>query len=105
MASKLEIKWDHDALLRAMGNSEEINEAIKQETETRISKANSLGGSFKTGYFYDREEKKRKGGTTAKYKGDVKRLGQHRLPVGIVTTDNYAANQDNLKHNTLLKVL
>ena len=104
MADKLEIKWDENGLYKAIGNSKEVHDRISDMTKSRISKANSIGRSFKTGYYYDRAKGERLGGTTAQYGGDVKKLGKNSWPYGIVRPDNYAAIKDNYLHNTLLKV-
>ena len=102
MADQLtNIKWNKKNLGHAIGTSEETKQGIDNMVREICSKANSMGGSFKTGYFYDRSEGKRKGGTTAVYGSSVQ-TGRN-AHYGIVYTKNYAAMVDNMKHNTLLK--
>ena len=102
MADQLtNIKWNKQKLGHAAGTSEETKQGIDNMVRQICANANALGGGFKTGYYYDRSEGKRKGGTNAVYGSSVQ-TGRH-AHYGIVYTENYAAMVDNMKHNTLLK--
>ena len=105
MADKLDIHWDKQGLEKAVGESQEIESDITLMTNQRIAQANSIGAATKTGYFYDRSVGKRKGGTVARYVGDVEKTGKNKWPIGIVHPANYAAMLDDFENNTLVKVM
>ena len=105
MADELTIKWDGNALGRAVGQDEGVRARITEMTNSRIVQANALGSGYKTKRTTDRKTRKEVGGTVARYGGDVQMSKKSpKWPVGIVHPLNYAAMKDNMLHNTLLKV-
>ena len=66
------------------------------------STANALSSGFRTGYFYNKEKKKRVGGTQPHYVSE-KAMEVSDGCVAIIHPKNYAAMKDNYLHNTLLK--
>ena len=100
------IKWDMSALGRAMAKDAGTRAEVEKATRSRESKANALCAGFKSGVWHDHANGDKKyGPTQARYGSDVKSFGGVKMPVGIVYTANYAACKDNLKNNTLAKVL
>ena len=103
MASNVTVKVDINErnLQRAINYAPGTGSAISREVRKIANNANTLSSGFKTVVWYDAKEKKKKGGTPAKYKTGVK-IGKKGY-VGIVYTANYAAQKENHLHNTLLK--
>ena len=79
-----------------------LYQLIRSETDKRASRANALGAGYKTGKYHKDHKSPAIGGMSPKY---VAHTGRPRgaVPVGIVYTGNYAAQKDNMLHNTLLK--
>ena len=100
------IKWDKYALGRALAKDPSTRAEVERVTKEKAAKANVLCAGFKSGIWHDHANGDKKvGDTPARYESNVKGFGGVKVPVGIVYTANYAACKDNLKHNTLAKVL
>ena len=96
---KLDPGWQKKVLNLPPVKDELTNEARKLE-----AKANALSAGFKSGIWHDPKTRQKKGGTPAVYgMKRAQRFGS--APVAIVYTANYAAKKDNIKNNTLAKVL
>ena len=76
--------------------------ALMTEVSQRKTKANALASGYKTPKWHDHKTGETKGGTQARYDGDV--ALRKKGYIGIVYTANYAAQKENHEHNTLLKV-
>ena len=103
MADKIEFSWNKQALGQVIGTAPETLAELDKATQRILANAQGMSAGFKTGIWHDHATGEKRGNTQAKYAGDVKRMGSSY--VGIVYTANYAAQKDNLKNNTLLKVL
>lgn len=79
-----------------------VKGALTKEATEICATANNMAAGFKSGRFYDRTEKKIKGETPARY-GMKKAKEVEDGSVAIVFTANYAAQKENMLHNTLLK--
>lgn len=99
----IRIEIDPKKLDSAIQNADGTPKALGTLVKQVASKANALASGYRTGYYYDRSIGKRKGGTQAKYAGNVKKKGKSQ--VGLVYTSNYSAQKENMEHNTLLKSL
>lgn len=100
------ITWDKSALGRVLAKDPSVLTEVNRATQERCAKANALCAGFKSGVWHDHANGDKKyGPTQAVYGSNVKRFGAANVPVGIVYTANYAAAKDNLKHNTLAKVV
>ena len=103
MADKIEYRWNMQALGHVIGTAPETLQAIREATARIEQTADSLGGGYMTGRYYDRAEGVLKGRTPAEYRSEVKSYSHAHH--GIVYAANYAAEKDNLLHNTLLKAV
>lgn len=103
MADKLEIHWDRNALGRAVGLSEDTLAGITEATNRIAANAQSMSADFRTGIYHDHKTGEKRGDTAPRYVGDVQTLANAH--VGIVRTDNYSAQKDNMMNNTLLKAM
>ena len=95
------IEWDKAKLKRAAGVDPQVRDELERVTDAIKGRANSLGSSFRTGYYHRNHQSPAVGGTTAAYDGNVRMVDGGNI--GIVYTANYAAQKDNLQNNTLLK--
>lgn len=84
--------------------SEQMYQLIRQETDKRASRANSLSSGYKTGKYHKDHKSPAVGGTSPRYVAHTDRP-KGPVPVGIVYTGNYAAQKENMLHNTLLKCI
>lgn len=98
-----EVKWDMEAVKRAIASDEGVESGVRELTRSKIALSNAASSGFRTERFTDGKTKEKKGGTAPRYAGNVERHGKHKWPTGIVYTANYAAMRDNYLHNTLLK--
>lgn len=103
MADTMTIKWNRQALGRAIGTAPETLQAVTSATERLAANAQAMGGGFRTAKWRDPSTGEVKGDTPAEYRGSVRSF--NNAHVGIVYTANYAAQKDNLLNNTLLKVI
>ena len=103
MADKMTIKWNRKALGHAIGTAPETLAAVTAATNRIASAAQSLGSGYTTKKWKDPKTGEVKGGTQAEYGSSVKTLTNAH--VGLVYTANYAAQKDNMEHNTLLKAV
>ena len=84
--------------------SEDTYELIRRETDERASRANALSAGFKTELYHRDHKSPAVGGTSPRYAAHTGRP-RGSVPVGIVYTGNYAAQKENMLHNTLLKCI
>lgn len=115
---RVRVELDNEALLSVAARSDETRVALVVATNRIKSAANAMGSGTRTGgHGYDTKGtgRPRKGqgwlqhenspepleGTQAVYDGNVSM--QRNGYMGIVYTDNYAAQVDNHRNNTLLK--
>ena len=103
----VEIRIDQRKLKKLALESDGTYQMVRAARDRVDATANSLGSSFRTGYYHRDHKSPAVGGTQPKYGGDTQRFrsGGVNAPVGIVYTANYAAQKDNMLHNTLLKAL
>lgn len=79
-----------------------VKGALTKKATEICAEANNMAAGFRSGKFYDREAKKLKGDTPARYA--MKKAKEHEDgSTALVYTANYAAQLENMKHNTLLK--
>lgn len=97
----VEVRIDRDALWRCISRAPETVAEVDRATREIHGRANSLGGSFRTGLYHRDHKSPAVGDTPAAYGGSVET--HHGMPVGVVHTANYAAMRDNAENNTLLK--
>lgn len=96
---KLDSNWKQKVV-----NLSSVKDGLTNEAERLEQKANALCSGFRSGIWHDPETGVKKGDTPAVYgMKTAQRYGSG--PVAIVYTKNYAAQKDNLKNNTLAKVL
>ena len=100
-----EIRIDREKFWRLACRSEGTYALVDDKTQETAAKANSLGSSYRTGKYHRDHKSPAVGGTQPSYGSNTQRRGSSRMPVGIVYTGNYAAQKDNMLHNTLLKSL
>ena len=82
-----------------------VKSALTEEATAISASANSLSSGFKTGIYHDPAEGgKRKGGTPAQYASKPAK-NTDKGSVALAYTANYAAQKDNMLHNTLLKAV
>ena len=105
MADLMDVQIDMEQVKRAIGQSDSVYGEMQKAVNRLTASANSACAGYKTGYFYDRTEGKRKGGTQAVYASKCDRLGRYKWPYGVVYAANYSAMKDNYEHNTLLKAV
>jgi hypothetical protein len=104
MASAVRVDVDVEAAWNVALRSDGLYQMIRSEADRRAAQANAMAGDFKTGKYHRDHKSPAVGGTHARYSSKTGRpLG--RVPVGMVHTGNYAAIKENMKHNTLAKVL
>ena len=101
MAESIRGVIDMDAVRKAIAEGEGTSGAIKRAVDEIARRANSMSSGYRTGFYHRKHMSPAVGGTQPKYKGNVKKRG--KWPVGIVYTANYAAQKENMEHNTLLK--
>ena len=109
---------DEDAALQVISDSPGTMDAIAEVCEGIAGRANSMAAGYKSGVWHeygaehppgngvwvDRGvETVDTGGTPALYETNTQRMGG--TIVGIIYTANYAAQQENMQHNTLLKAI
>lgn len=87
-----------------------VKAVVTKEAKSICDTANSLSSGFRSGTYYDKETKKTIGNTPAQYgsmnaKVYPDRNGAGNTSVALVYTKNYAAQRDNLLHNTLTKAI
>lgn len=114
----LEIRIDGEKLREVINDEPNTLDAIGDVCQGIESRANIYAGDFKSGVWHEYGAKHppghgtwhdrgkqypTKGNTPARYRSNVKRIKGE--PTGIVFTANYAAQKDNMQHNTLLKSL
>ena len=97
------IEVDMNAAWRVAYKSDGLYQMVRQETDKRASRANSLSSGFKTDKYHRDHKSPAVGGTSPEYKPHTRRNPD--VPVGIVYTGNYAAKKENMLHNTLLKCI
>ena len=84
--------------------SEEMYQVIRSETDRRATRANALSAGFKTKKYHVEHRSPAVGGTSPRYTAHTGRPNG-QVPIGIVYTGNYAAQKENMLHNTLLKCI
>ena len=102
------IEIDERKLRKVAFESDGCYQLVLQKRDQSEAMANSLGSGYRTGYYHRDHKSPAVGGTQPKYGGSTQRFRNSEgisIPVGIVTTKNYAAMKDNMLHNTLLKSL
>lgn len=113
------VKIDDAAFMRAMYAPSSVAQAVNTKAQNIVSNANGMAversgiwhevgkphNPNKTGgtWIGNKNITDTIGGTPSEYgMKNAKRIGADGVPVAIVFTANYAAQKDNLKHNTLL---
>ena len=116
--AKLTVVIDRQAVKEAVVNSDGTKKAIQDCCSKINDRANALAAGYKTGIWHEYNSKTAKnpghgkwhehgakteeiGGTQARYKSSVRKYPT--AVIGIVYTSNYAAQKENMQHNTLLK--
>lgn len=114
--AEFEVKLDTEAVWRVINESPGTADALGSVCARIAGKANALAAGYKSGIWHDTGSTKppghgewhdrgktypTKGGTPAQYEFDVEK--RKSAQVGIVYTANYAAQKENMQHNTLLK--
>lgn len=100
----VEFHINKDKLWRLVCKSEGTYQIVRNVADQVESNANSLSAGYRTGYYHKDHKSPAVGGTQPSYQANTGRP-RGTVPVGIVYTGNYAAQKDNLQHNTLLKSL
>ena len=95
------VEIDGERLYEAIQDADGTAPLLEQYAQSVTARANALAAGYRTGRFYDRSEGVLKGDTQAEYKTNTKKMG--RSQVALVYTANYAAQKENMEHNTLLK--
>lgn len=96
---KVKMNPDWERTVKTMPS---VMSALDKKAASICGKANSMASGFKTQKWTDPKTKERKGDTRASYRAkEAKEFG--RTSVALVYTANYAAQKENMKHNTLLK--
>jgi len=112
----MKVDISQQALENVMNSSPEVRSAINSMSASIASRANGMA-TEKSGAWVDVGEPHHPGRTGGKWNGRSGTIIGGKEPVyqskpakrgssglvGIVYTGNYAAQKDNLKHNTLLK--
>lgn len=99
---KVEMLPGWERTVKQMGS---VKSALTAEASAISANANSLSSGFRTGIYHDPAEGgKRKGGTPAQYASKPAKSTDNGA-VALVYTANYAAQKDNMLHNTLLKAV
>lgn len=100
----VEFHIDKEKVWRLVCKSEGTYQIVRGKTDSTAAKANALGAGYRTAKYHRDHMSPAVGGTAPKYAANT---GRPRgiVPVGIVYTANYAAQKDNMLHNTLLKSL
>ena len=99
----VKIVLDEQKVYDAIQDAEGTPSMLEAISGRIAANANAMSAGYRTGYFYDRSENKRKGNTQPSFIWNVERRG--RTEVGIVYTANYAAQKYNTEHNALLKAI
>lgn len=100
----VEFKIDENKLWRLVCRQDSTYQVIRSTADATADLANSFSSGFRTGKYHKDHQSPAIGGTQPVYKSNTQRP-KGVVPVGIVYTANYAAKQDNHRHNTLLKAL
>lgn len=102
--AECEFHIDKNKLWRCICRSDATYKLVRDAADARRDTANALSSGFRTGYYHRDHKSPAVGGTQPAY---MAKTGRPRgiVPVGIVYTANYAAQKDNMLHNTLLKAL
>lgn len=87
-----------------------VKAVVTKEAKKICDTANSLSSGFKSGIYVDKKTNTTIGNTPAQYgsmnaKVYPDRNGAGSTSVALVYTKNYAAQKDNLLHNTLTKAI
>ena len=114
--AELVVYIDDRKLKTVINDAPGTPEALKKICSGIEQRANAMAAGYRSGVWHETGSTKKpgngqwrdrgkqyptKGDTQARYSSNVKKMG--RSQVGIVFTANYAAAQENRKHNTLLK--
>lgn len=102
--AECEFHIDKNKLWRCICREDATYQLVRNAADARRDTANALSSGFRTGIYHDHETGEKKGNTQPRY---MAKTGRPRgiVPTGIVYTANYAAQKDNMLHNTLLKSL
>jgi hypothetical protein len=103
MANAVRVEVNEERAWNLAIRSDGLYQMIRSEADKRAAQATAMAGGFKTGKYHRDHKSPAVGGTRAKYSSKTKRNPD--VPVGMVHTGNYAACKENMKHNTLAKVL
>lgn len=111
-----EVSIDNAKLIKVVNDAPGTVSALQKICSGISGRANAMAAGYRSGVWHETGSKKKpgngtwhdsgkqyptKGNTPARYDFNVKKKG--RSQVGLVYTANYAAAQENMKHNTLLK--
>lgn len=83
---------------------EPVKSALSKEANAMKSSANAMSAGFRSGIRIDPKTRERIGNTPARY-GSKPAKETEDGAVALVYTANYAAQKDNMLHNTLLKAV
>lgn len=87
-----------------------VRGVVTKEAKKICDNANSLSSGFRSGIYHDKKTNSTIGNTPAQYGSMSAKVYPDRDDVGstsvaLVYTKNYAAQKDNLMHNTLAKAI
>jgi hypothetical protein len=94
---------DREKVWRLACKSDGTYQLVRSAGDATAGKANALSAGFKTGRYHPNHKSPGVGGTQPSYRSNTRR--NPTVPTAIVYTANYAAQKDNMQHNTLLKSL
>ena len=95
-----DVHIDTAALEQAMQEDPETRKAVNRRSSDILSSSQGMSAGFKTGRFYDRDDKELRGGKSPEY---GRKPATEPNPHSIVYTANYAAMKFEHDNNGLLK--
>ena len=101
MGSKVDFKINEDKLWRMICRSNATYQVIRSTGDAVAARANAIGSGYRTQKYYKDHKAPPVGGTQPVYSSKIRR--NPTVPTSLVYTANYAAQKDNMLHNTLLK--